>query len=113
MMRTIPQREWPIFFRQMSKALAGSQAEVEVAALDLGDQIAAEWLPLVGVTYDEKDDLLDVAFDRTDHLIRHPRQILVEETTTGLASLAVLDATDARQIVRFKRPLRLPSAAPR
>jgi hypothetical protein len=39
-------------------------AEIEVASLDLGDQIQAEWLPLIGITYDPNDDVVEVALDR-------------------------------------------------
>ena len=109
-MVNVPQAEWRPFFDRMSKALLGKRAEIEVASLDLGDQIIAEWIPLLGITYDTKDDLLDVALDRSNHLIRHPRDIVVEETPTGLASVAVLDAEGARQIVRLKEPLMLPGA---
>src|SRR5712691_6608129 len=109
----VPQSEWRAFFDRMSKALLGKRAEIEVASLDLGDQIVAEWIPLIGITYDSRDDLLDVALDRANHLIRHPREILVEEAPTGLASVAVVDADGARQIVRLKEPLMLPSASVR
>ena len=105
---TIPKEQWRTFFDRMSKALVGKWAEVEVASLDLGDQIMAEWVPLLGITYDSRDDLLDVAFDRANHLIRHPSQIVVDETAAGLASIAVLDAEGVRQVVRLKEPVRLP-----
>lgn len=107
----VPQSEWQAFFDRMSGALLGKWAEIEVAALDLGDQIIAEWVPLLGITYDARDDLLDVALDRTNHLIRHPREILVEESAAGLASVAVIDEDDVRQVVRFKEPLMLPPAS--
>jgi hypothetical protein len=109
---TIPQEQWRPFFDRMSKALLGKWAEVEVASLDLGDQITAEWIPLIGITYDSRDDLLDVAFDRANHLIRHPSQIVVDETATGLASVAVLDGEGVRQVVKLKEPLRLPPPSP-
>jgi uncharacterized protein DUF5335 len=108
---TVPQTEWRTFFDRMSEALLGKRAEIEVASLDLGDQVVAEWLPLLGITYDSRDDLLDVALDRANHLIRRPREIVVEEVPTGLASVAVLDADGARQIVKLKEPLMLPPAA--
>src|SRR5215813_11002200 len=108
---TIPKEQWRTFFDQVSKALVGKCAEVEVASLDLGDQITAEWIPLLGITYDSRDDLLDVAFDRANHLIRHPSQIVVDETASGLASVAVVDGEGVRQVVRLKEPVRLPSAS--
>ena len=48
----VPPSEWRAFFDRMSKALLGKWAEIEVASLDLGDQIIAEWVPLLGITYD-------------------------------------------------------------
>jgi hypothetical protein len=107
----VPQAEWRDFFDRMSKALTGKWAEIEVASLDLGDQITAEWVPMLGITYDSKDDLLDVALDRYDHLIRHPKQIVVDEEQGGIASVAVVDADGTTQIVRMKTPLMLPATA--
>jgi hypothetical protein len=110
-MLAVPPTEWRGFFDRLSKALLGKRAEIEVASLDLGDQIVAEWLPLIGITYDSRDDLLDVALDGTDHLIRHPREVMVEEGPSGVTSIAVVDADGARQIVRLKEPVPLPPAA--
>lgn len=107
-LQIVPQSEWRPFFDRMSKALLGKRAEIEVASLDLGDQIVAEWVPMLGITYDSGDDLLDVALDRANHLIRHPREILVEEGQTGLESVAVVDGDGTRQIVRLREPLMLP-----
>jgi len=95
----------------MSKVLLGKRAEVEVAALDLGDQIVVDWVPLIGITYDSQDDLLDIALNRSNHLIRHPREIAVEEDDTGLKSVAVVDGDGTMQIVNLKDPLLLPPAA--
>jgi hypothetical protein len=110
-LRTVPKTEWRQFFDRMSKALLlGKWAEVEVASPDIGDQILAASIPMIGVTYDSKDDLLDVALDRTDHLVYHPKEIVVEEGAEGLVSIAVTAADGTRQIVRLKEPLKLPAA---
>src|SRR3989442_477944 len=109
-LRQVPKTAWRPFFDQMSKALRGKRAEIEVASLDLGDQIVAEWVPLIGITYDSRDDLLDVALDRANRLIRRPQEIEVEEGPAGLASVAVVDADGARHVVRLKDPLMLPAA---
>jgi hypothetical protein len=107
---TVPQSEWRRFFDRMSTGLLGKWAEIEMASLELGDQIIAEWIPLLGITYDAQDDLLDIALDRANHVIRHPREILAEETVTGLISVAILDENGATQVVRLKQPLMLPLA---
>jgi hypothetical protein len=109
MQSTVPQAEW-----RTSTGCRSADREVgrdRSGSLDLGDQITAEWVPLVGITYDSKDDLLDVALDRYDHLIRHPKQIVVDEEQGRLASVAVVDADGTTQIVRMKQPLILPATA--
>ena len=108
---TLPQSEWRGFFDRMSKALVGKRAEIEVDALDLGSQVVAEWVPLLGITYDSRDDLLDIALDRSNHLIRHPREIVVEESVEGLSGVAAVDDAGTRQVIRLKQPLTLPPAS--
>jgi hypothetical protein len=103
--------QWRAYFDRMSKALVGKRAEIEVASLKLGDQIEAEWLPLFGITYDPKDDILEIALDEVDHLINKPREVYVEEESLELTSLEVVDADDVRQIVVLRDPLMLPAPA--
>lgn len=104
----VPRPEWKPFFDRLSSALLGKLAEIEVASLELGDQIAAEWVPMLGVTYDTRDDVLDVALDRINHRIQQPREILVEQNGEGIRSIDVVDGDGARQIIRLKTPLMLP-----
>ena len=109
-LRTVPKTEWRSFFDRLSHALLGKWAEIEVASMDLGDSIIAEWIPMIGITYDSRDDLLDVALDRANHLIRHPQEIVVEEEAGAVKSVAILDGDGARQIVNLRTPLMLPPA---
>lgn len=106
----VPRSEWKTFFDHFADALLGKWVEIEVASLDLGDQIIAERIPLFGITYDTRNDLLDVGLDRMNHLIRHPREILVEQGQAGLTSVAVIDGDGARQVIRLKEPLMLTGA---
>ena len=50
----IEKGNWRAFFDWLSQGLLGARAEIEVASLDLGDQIEAEWLTLLGITYDDE-----------------------------------------------------------
>ena len=102
---TIHRSEWQAFFNRLSDTLTGKWAEVEVSSLDLGDQIVAEWVPMYGITFEPKDDLLDVAFDRFNHFIRHPQDIVVEEDGSSILSIAVVDREGEKQVVRLKQPL--------
>jgi hypothetical protein len=108
--RKLDKKEWKPFFERISKVIGAKQVEIEVLSLDLGDQIEAEWLPLLGVTYDPKDDILDVALDGLDHLIPTPREIFVEGSGTDLEAVAVVGGDGERQIVKFRDPIALPPA---
>jgi hypothetical protein len=100
---------WHPYFDRVSKLAGGSKlAEVEVAALNLGDQVQAQWLPFGGIVYDPKGDLIEVVLEGLDHLIHKPRQVFVDEEAALLRSLEVIDEDGARQIIKLRDPLMLP-----
>ncbi|HET7381520.1 MAG TPA: DUF5335 domain-containing protein [Pseudolabrys sp.] len=101
--RKLDKIQWRTFFDDFSKALEGKQAEIEVASLALGNQLEAEWLPLYGIAYDAKDDLVEVALEGLDHMIRRPREIYVESGVGALASLEIVDADGVKQVVRLRQ----------
>ena len=107
--RTLEKSEWHGYFDRVSRALLGKRAEIEVASLELGDQIEAEWVPVIGITYDQKDDVLEIVLLGLDHLIPKPRQIFVDEGLTGPSSLEVVDHAGVRHIVQLREPLMLPA----
>lgn len=99
---------WHPYFDHVSKVLDGKRVEVEVASLKLGDQIEAEWLPLIGIVYDPKDDLIEVALEGLDHMIYHPREVFVDQEAVLLQSMEVVDSDDVRQIIKLRDPVMLP-----
>jgi uncharacterized membrane protein len=105
----IDKGEWVPFFDTLTRTLVGVQAEVEVASLDLGDQIENEWQPLIGIAYDHKNDLIEIALDSHDHVISSPREVYVDYGVGGLAAIAIVDAEEKRQIVKLKELLALPA----
>jgi hypothetical protein len=107
--RKLEKSQWRSYFDYLSKVLEGKRAEIEVASLRLGDQIEAEWLPLMGITYDQKDDIVEVALDGVDHLIPKPREIYVDDGGGAMISIEVVEADDTRQIVKLRDPLMLPA----
>jgi hypothetical protein len=110
--RELEKSEWHRYFDRMSKGLLGARAEIEVASLKLDDQLQAEWAPLLGIVYDPKDDVLEVALDRLDRLIPKPREVYVDEGPPGLTSFEVIDSDGASHIVRLREPLMLPAPSP-
>ena len=107
--RRLEKPQWRPFFDTMSKILEANVAEVEVASLDLGDRTQAEWLPLIGTTYDPRDDAVEIALDGLDHMIRKPREIFLDDGVAGLTSLEIVDADGVRQIVKLNDQLILPA----
>jgi len=107
--RKLDKKQWRTFFDRVSTTLEGKEAEIEIASLRLGDQVEAEWLPLLGIAYDPNDDIVEVALEGLDHLIPKPRDIYVEDGPDGLVALEIVDADDVRQIVKLRDPLMLPA----
>ena len=110
MARKLERAEWLPFLDRVSKGLAGKQAEIKVAALDLGVQLEAGWVPLIGLVYDPKDDIVEIALEGLDHMIHKPRELYVEEEGGQFSSLEVIDADGGRQIIKLKDMLALPAA---
>jgi hypothetical protein len=110
-MRKLGKPRWQNFFDRVSQALLGKQAEIEVASLALGDQIAAEWVPLLGIRYDANDDVIVLALDGFDHIVRKPREVWVDLAAPSIASLEIIDDAGTRQIIQLRDPLLLPASS--
>ena len=106
--RELDKTEWRGFCDRLSKALIGKRAEIEILSLALGDQIEAEWLPLLGIVYDPKTDTVEIALDGLDHMIRHPRALLADVASGGLVTLEIIEGDGTRQLVKMRDPLMLP-----
>jgi hypothetical protein len=102
--------QWQAYFDRVSKTLGAKRAMIEITGLGLGDQIEAEWIPLLGLSYDPKDDVLVVVGEGLKHLISHPRQIHVDHELDWLQSVEAIDAEGNHHIVLLKDPLSLPPA---
>jgi Family of unknown function (DUF5335) len=108
--RKLDKEEWRPFFDGLSKVLQGERAEIEVVSLALGDQVEAEWLLFFGITYDPKDDIVEIALDGIDHVIEKPREAYVDGDN-GFFSMEIVDVNGAHQIVKLREPLMLPRPA--
>lgn len=107
----LEKEEWQAYFDTVSKVLVGRRAEVEVDALSLGSQIEAEWLQLLGISYDPRNDVLEIALDGLKHLVERPREIYVDRDALALTSFEVVAGDDVRLIVKLREPLMLTAAS--
>ena len=108
MSESIAKSQWKDYCDNVSKAVKGAVVEVEVEALGIFDKIEAEWLPLLGITYDPKDDLVSIFFEKLDHMIEKPLEITVDKGDQGLNSIEITSGEDAaKTVVKFRTPVKV------
>ena len=105
--RSIEKSEWAGFCAAVSQALEGSQAEIEIASLDLGGQVEKNWAPLIGISYDPEDDVIDIALDEVDHIVNQPQELLAELDDMSVSALQITDADGTRHLIRLRDGLLL------
>jgi len=105
--RSIEKAEWAGFCAAVSQALEGSQAEIEVASVDLGGQVQKEWAPLIGISYDPEDDVIDIALEEVDHIVNEPRELLADVDDASISALQITDADGTRHLIRLRDGLLL------
>jgi hypothetical protein len=107
--RRLVRADWQSYCERISRGIGrGQRAELEVVSVELGDHLEAKWSPIIGLVYEPKTDMLEVALEGVDHLIAHPREVLIERSKRGIVGVEIVAADDVRRIVRLLEPLSLP-----
>ncbi len=106
--RKLEKSEWESYFDEVSKKLGAKEVLIEVVNDEIGDQVETDWQPLVGLSYDPKDDEFEVAAEKHDHLIPKPVEIYVDEEVDGLKVVEVIQEDGTKQIIRLRSPEALP-----
>ncbi|HEX5007324.1 MAG TPA: DUF5335 family protein [Hyphomonadaceae bacterium] len=106
---SIDKEDWASFLSWVTDNLSGGRAEIDVLSLDIGAQVEARSLPLLGVAYDRKSDVIEVALDGLDHLIHRPREVWASDADKDLMSIRVIDQDDVTQVIKLMKPLALPA----
>ncbi len=104
---TVNKQQWAPYLASLSRSLAGKQAFVEVSGLALGDQVEARWIPLLGVTYDRKDDIVVLDLGDLNHVIQHPAQIEANDEGGQVGSMEIVDQEGTKHIMRLREPILL------
>jgi hypothetical protein len=105
--RRLERSDWDGFCIRASRGFLGRQVDIEVASLEIGFQLEARRMPLIGMSYDPKSDVLQLLLDGLSHLIHGPRTFHVDEQLLGGVSLQIVDADGIQQIVTLQEPLML------
>jgi hypothetical protein len=105
----VPRDKLEKYFDEFTKHFLRNEstntADVELLAKDWGDQFEAEGAHLVGVTYDPKENALELTFEYGQHRTYHPAEVwTVEEETDGFVRAIELVHDDGtREVVRVRR----------
>ena len=83
--------KWSEYFDRISKTIGSKNVDIEIAGLSIGDQYEVTNVPLNGLTYGAKNDLLEIVTASVDHIISHPKEIHTDYGTDGLHSIEVID----------------------
>jgi Family of unknown function (DUF5335) len=108
--RRLQRDDWSGFCIRVTRGFLGKWVDIEVASPQIGFQPEARRLPLIGISYDPKSDVLELLLGELEHLIRAPCEFYVDEEPLGITSLQIIDAEGVRQIVTLRDPLMLPGS---
>jgi hypothetical protein len=108
--KQIPTDRMEQYFAGFSKRFLqkeNSTADVEVLGMDLGDQIEAEGVRLIGITYEPKTRELEVELDGGDLRSFKPKEVwAIEEDDGFIRTLEIVRDDDTKEIVRVRRQAR-------
>jgi len=108
--RKLERSEWRPYFDRVAKRLPTMRVAVSVLGADIGAQPETEDSVLIGITYDPKDGILEVATPNLTHRIANPEEIYVQERLGELASVEVIAPDGTKQIVELKHLPALPAS---
>jgi hypothetical protein len=103
--------EWRAYCNRLSQNLANIRSEPVTASLVVNHHGVAEWVPLLGITYESKKDLFEIMLQDLEHWIHRPETLYVDEGPKGVAALEIIDAAGVRHSLAISHPIKLSSMA--
>ena len=110
--RELERASWPAYFDSIASSIEGMLVTVELMGEQLGDQTDIERLPVQAISYDPRDDVLEVAVGGRGtrypvvlrHFISNPTAISVEELEGRPSAILVTDPDGVRTLIRLFEP---------
>lgn len=106
--RRLKREQWQPYFDRVSRTLPATNVDVEVSGTDMGVQTESRKTPLVGLTYDPRDDAFSIVCEGLEHRVMKPRSIAVEEEGGELEAVEIVDEDEHTHIATLSGPLQLP-----
>jgi len=98
--RILDKSEWRDELIRLWRKLDGKNIQIEVEALKLGDQTEAEFVPLKGLSYDPKDDVVQVWVGALEHMINKPVKIELAVEKGRLEAIGITDADGEQHLIK-------------
>jgi hypothetical protein len=105
--RQLARDDWHPFLEELTRTVRGRQTRVEIGSADLGGQRLVENVPLLGLSYDTRGDMIEIEFEAIGHRVTAPTALFVDQMPNGVTGIEILGGDDVRTILRLKEPLLL------
>lgn len=103
--RKLEQEEWAEYFDSVTRRLVHEKTPVytEVRVMNplVGAQTEVAWQPLFGMTFDVRENKLEIATDPVDHMITGPEAIYVIEEG-GLPTTVEVETPGMKQVIELR-----------
>lgn len=111
-LRPIEKERWQVFIDELSRALQGNYVEIEVAGPIIGDQIEESWVPLSGLSYDPKEDVVFVHTEQFERAVHNPKEVVaLQGDGMRVHSLVIKDAQGNVNTIKFRAPVLIEAAS--
>ena len=113
----IPRETWQTTLEALTVQREGDSATIEVADLELGDQLEAEQIPFSYVEYDPHDDAVSIGVGGLDgrypvmlrHVVDHPQNIFIHTSEAGSATIDIRSPDGTTTLVTLSALPELPA----
>jgi hypothetical protein len=103
----IPRGAWQATLEALTVQHEGESTAIEVANLDLGDQLEAEHIPFSYIEYDPHDDAVSVGVGGLDgrypvmlrHVVEHPQNIFLHTSGAGTVTIEIRSPDETATLI--------------
>lgn len=105
--RKIEKKDWQKYFDTFSKSyLKDNQPEyaaIQILSNLSGVQPESGWLPLEGITYDARSEMLNIKLEDLDHMVSNLSEIYVDEDADGwINSIELKNSDGSKEIIQIR-----------
>jgi len=108
--RKLERSEWQRYFDDVAKRLPSMRVGVSILGEHIGAQRETEGSLLLGMSYDPKDELFEIAMSNISHRVADPKEIYVREEAGQLSSVEVIARDGTKQLIELRALPSLPAS---